>query len=169
MKDAYTVLEATETNTGFAYDVLVTDLEGKAEFLEEYGRRDMSPGTVVDIAKLGIKQRYLHDGSWEAHEVYREPSEDGVDPETAVMTELMNDLISDDEIADLIAEIEADEAENQGTSDLEQEVTDGDNEGHDSSSDATTEPVGGVSSSDEEATTTDGGSGIDNESEEPTI
>ena len=106
MKDAYTVLEATETNTGFAYNVLVTDLEGKAEFLEEYGKRDMSPGTIVDIAKLGIKQRYLHDGGWEAHEVYREASEDGTDPETAIMTELVNDLVSDDEIADLIAEEE---------------------------------------------------------------
>ena len=98
----YSILRQDRRMKGFIYEVFVDDLAGFDEFTFDQAE-NILPGTTVDIADLKRVFRLRNDREWEEYQNYSEPDDPAVDDEAAVAA-ILDELVSDDDIADLIGE-----------------------------------------------------------------
>lgn len=106
-ENAYSILRQDRRMKGFIYEVFVDDMAGFDEFTFEQAN-NILPGSTVDIADLKRVFRLRNDRAWEEYKNYSD-SDDPAAEEEAAVASVLDDLISDDDIADLITD-ESEEA-----------------------------------------------------------
>ena len=101
-ENAYSILRQDRRMKGFIYEVFVDDMAGFDEFTTEQAE-NILPGSTVDIADFKRVFRLRNDGEWEEYKNYSN-SDDPAAEEEAAVASILDDLVSDEEIADLITD-----------------------------------------------------------------
>ncbi|MBQ3256451.1 MAG: hypothetical protein IJA67_03450 [Oscillospiraceae bacterium] len=100
-RPTYTVLEKDDRGKRAIYKVLADNAQGFDDFISSTS--GILPGSTVDIADYKTVFRLRNDGAWEELESYADGESDAAAQEAAV-AEILDGLISDDEIADMVVE-----------------------------------------------------------------
>ncbi len=98
-RPTYTVLEKDDRGKRAIYKVLADNAQGFDDFITN--NSGILPGSTVDIADYKAIFRLRNDGSWEQLESYGDGELDAAAQEAAI-AEILDGIITDDDIADLI-------------------------------------------------------------------
>lgn len=95
-KQKFTVLRRDTQAEGSVYQVFVDNTTGFNSFIGY--RRDILPGSTVDIADAKAEFRLRHDGSWEQIRSYASSAEEAAALEAAAVADMLDTLIPDEEV-----------------------------------------------------------------------
>lgn len=103
-RPTFTILEKDDRGKRAIFKVLADSATGFDDFISSTS--GILPGSTVDIADYKAVFRLRNDGSWEQLESYADDDADAAAAEEAAVADILDGLISDDEIADMVVEEE---------------------------------------------------------------